>query len=159
MLALRRLAQVRAWPRHQPAQRVLTRPLVAGRRRYLTFRTFSSLPPSPAFDALRELARSPALVRAARACLGCAPSEPLEHATKFLDKPPLPLGASRSCTPPHQDQWYFAHVARSRQPSAAAMPAPEVSPELVSLWIPLDPVDESNGGLRYARGSHLPRRL
>ena len=158
MRALRSLVEVSTtWV---PPHRQTSPAPAAGRRRYLTFRTFRSLPPDPAFDALRELAHSPALVTTARARLGCPSSEPLEHATKFLDKPPLPTGASRSRTPPHQDQWYFSRIARQQsQMSGGTEPEPEALPQLVSMWIPLDPVDESNGGLRYARGSHLARRL
>lgn len=41
-------------------------------------------------------------------------------------------------TPPHQDGYYFCLA-----PSQA-----------VTLWLPLDPVSEENGCIRYTRGSH-----
>ncbi|MEX2561061.1 MAG: phytanoyl-CoA dioxygenase family protein [Pirellulales bacterium] len=49
-----------------------------------------------------------------------------------------PAGAS-SATPPHQDNYYF-----NLQP-----------PNVVTLWMALDPVDNENGCLRYVAGSHL----
>jgi phytanoyl-CoA hydroxylase len=46
--------------------------------------------------------------------------------------------ASGSPTPPHQDNYYF-----NLKP-----------PNVVTIWLALDPVDEENGCLRYVAGSH-----
>ncbi|MBI84606.1 MAG: phytanoyl-CoA dioxygenase [Planctomycetaceae bacterium] len=53
---------------------------------------------------------------------------------EWFNKPP----ASDHPTPPHQDNFYF-----SKQP-----------PDVITLWLALDPVDEENGCLRYVPGSH-----
>jgi phytanoyl-CoA hydroxylase len=49
-----------------------------------------------------------------------------------------PIG-THHVTPPHQDNFYF-----SLRP-----------PQVLTVWLALDPVDEENGCLRYVRGSHL----
>jgi phytanoyl-CoA hydroxylase len=56
------------------------------------------------------------------------------HEAEWFNKPPR-LGKP---TPPHQDGYYF-------------MLEPN---EAVTLWLALDPVDESNGCVRYVAGSH-----
>ena len=49
-----------------------------------------------------------------------------------------PIG-THHVTPPHQDNFYFC-----LRP-----------PQVLTVWLALDPVDEENGCLRYVRGSHL----
>jgi phytanoyl-CoA hydroxylase len=56
--------------------------------------------------------------------------------SEWFNKPP----ASGSPTPPHQDNYYF-----NLKP-----------PNVVTIWMALDPVDDENGCLRYVRGSHIP---
>ena len=53
---------------------------------------------------------------------------------EYFDKPP---GNNRP-TPPHQDGYYFC-----LRPNVAC-----------TVWIPLEPIDASNGALTYIRGSH-----
>ena len=65
-----------------------------------------------------------ALVGEAVTCLG----------PEWFNKPP----ASASPTPPHQDNYYFNLAP----------------PNVVTVWLALDPVDEGNGCLRYVAGSH-----
>lgn len=61
--------------------------------------------------------------------------EPVEaQPAEWFNKPP----ASASPTPPHQDNYYFNLVP----------------PNVVTIWMALDPVDEENGCLRYVRRSH-----
>lgn len=53
---------------------------------------------------------------------------------EYFDKPP----GKNHPTPAHQDGYYFC-----------------IRPNLAcTMWIPLEPVDESNGALSYVRGSH-----
>lgn len=59
----------------------------------------------------------------------CAAQEP-----EWFNKPP----GIEHPTPPHQDNYYFC----LRPPNVA------------TLWLALDPVDEENGCLRYVAGSH-----
>src|SRR5262245_35917991 len=54
---------------------------------------------------------------------------------EWFDKPP----GTHHVTPPHQDNYYFCLTP----------------PQVVTLWLALDHVDEENGCLRYVRGSHL----
>jgi phytanoyl-CoA hydroxylase len=56
------------------------------------------------------------------------------QAPEWFNKPP----GTAHPTPPHQDNFYF-----SLRP-----------PNVVTLWLALDEVDEENGCLRYVRGSH-----
>jgi phytanoyl-CoA hydroxylase len=58
----------------------------------------------------------------------------LAHGVEWFNKPPR-VG---KVTPPHQDGYYF-------------MLEPN---EAVTMWLALDPVDESNGCVRYIPGSH-----
>jgi len=53
---------------------------------------------------------------------------------EWFDKPP----GTVHFTPPHQDNYYF-----NLKP-----------PNVVTIWLALDPVDEENGCLRYVAGSH-----
>lgn len=60
----------------------------------------------------------------------CAPQEP-----EWFNKPPGVVHP----TPPHQDNFYFCLKP----------------PQVVTLWLALDEVDDENGCLRYVSGSHL----
>lgn len=53
---------------------------------------------------------------------------------EWFNKPP----ASASPTPPHQDNYYFNLAP----------------PNVVTVWLALDPVGDDNGCLRYVAGSH-----
>jgi phytanoyl-CoA hydroxylase len=55
-------------------------------------------------------------------------------APEWFNKPP----GSKSPTPPHQDNYYF-----NLDP-----------PNVVTIWLALDAVDDENGCLRYVAGSH-----
>lgn len=59
----------------------------------------------------------------------CAVQEP-----EWFNKPP----GTEHPTPPHQDNYYFC-----LRP-----------PNVVTLWLALDPADDENGCLRYVAGSH-----
>ncbi|MES2638675.1 MAG: phytanoyl-CoA dioxygenase family protein [Myxococcota bacterium] len=85
---------------------------------------------SPVYGQL--LAR-PELVALARACLGCEDVRFLSQ--RLIVKPP----EGRTPLPWHQD---FGH-------------SPLAEPRGALLWIALDDVDGSTGGLRYLSGSHL----
>jgi len=54
---------------------------------------------------------------------------------EWFNKPP----GTDHPTPPHQDNFYFCLKP----------------PQVLTMWLALDPVDEENGCLRYVRGSHL----
>ena len=54
---------------------------------------------------------------------------------EWFNKPP----GTNHITPPHQDNYYFCLTP----------------PNVVTIWLALDPVDEANGCLRYLPGSHL----
>jgi phytanoyl-CoA hydroxylase len=53
---------------------------------------------------------------------------------EWFNKPP----ESDSPTPPHQDNYYFNLAP----------------PNVATIWLALDPVDDANGCLRYVAGSH-----
>ena len=53
---------------------------------------------------------------------------------EWFNKPPQ----TEHPTPPHQDNFYFNLTP----------------PNVASIWLALDPVDEENGCLRYSPGSH-----
>lgn len=55
--------------------------------------------------------------------------------TEWFNKPP----GTNHATPPHQDNYYFCLTP----------------PQVLTMWLALDPVDEENGCLRYVPGSHL----
>ena len=62
--------------------------------------------------------------------------EPVEPVTpEWFNKPP----GTEHATPPHQDNYYLCYHP----------------PQVVTLWLAIDPVDEGNGCLRYLPGSHL----
>ncbi|MBS0206866.1 MAG: phytanoyl-CoA dioxygenase family protein [Planctomycetes bacterium] len=56
------------------------------------------------------------------------------HGAEWFNKPP----ATQHATPPHQDNYYFCLTP----------------PQVLTMWLALDPVDEENGCLRYLKGSH-----
>jgi len=61
--------------------------------------------------------------------------EPVEPITpEWFNKPP----GTDHATPPHQDNYYLCYRP----------------PQVITLWLALDPADEENGCLRYVRGSH-----
>ncbi len=79
----------------------------------------------------RDYMRHPAWNGLAEALIG----EPVEpHPPEWFNKPP----GSNSPTPPHQDNYYFNLTP----------------PNVLTVWLALDRVDEGNGCLRYVRGSH-----
>lgn len=57
------------------------------------------------------------------------------HGAEWFNKPPN----TNHITPPHQDNYYFCLSP----------------PQVLTMWLALDTVDEENGCLRYVRGSHL----
>ena len=59
---------------------------------------------------------------------------PIPHDIAYFNKPPI-IGEA---TPPHQDGYYF-HLTPC---------------EAMTVWLPLDDVDEDNGCVRYVSGSH-----
>ena len=62
--------------------------------------------------------------------------EPVESSEpEWFNKPP----GTEHATPPHQDNYYFNLVP----------------PNVLTIWMAVDPVEEVNGCLRYVRGSHL----
>lgn len=63
-------------------------------------------------------------------------AEPLQvEGAEWFNKPPH----TNHVTPPHQDNFYFCYEP----------------PQVLTMWLALDPVDEENGCLRYVPGSHL----
>ena len=83
----------------------------------------------PFFDAYRKNARWTEL---ATELIG-EPSA--SQQPEWFNKPPT----TNHPTPPHQDNFYFCLKP----------------PNVATLWLALDPVDEENGCLRYVPGSHL----
>lgn len=80
----------------------------------------------------RDYHRHPAWLELGRSLLG----EDVETmSVEWFNKPP----GTTSPTPPHQDNYYFNLAP----------------PNVVTIWLALDRVDEENGGLRYVAGSHL----
>lgn len=77
--------------------------------------------------------KDPRWVSTATALLG----EPAwARGAEWFNKPPN----TEHATPPHQDNYYFCLSP----------------PQVLTMWLALDTVDEENGCLRYVRGSHLP---
>src|SRR5438046_1088633 len=75
--------------------------------------------------------RHPKWVALAEALLG----EPVTvQEPEWFNKPP----GTNHATPPHQDNYYF-----NLKP-----------PQVLTIWLALDPVDEENGCLRYVAGSY-----
>lgn len=56
------------------------------------------------------------------------------HGTEWFNKPP----ATHHVTPPHQDNFYFCLKP----------------PQVLTMWLALDVIDDENGCLRYVPGSH-----
>jgi phytanoyl-CoA hydroxylase len=79
----------------------------------------------------REYTRNAAWSGLARALLG---EEAHAEEPEWFNKPP----GTNSRTPPHQDNYYFCLKP----------------PNVLTIWLALDPVDEENGCLRYVAGSH-----
>jgi len=86
----------------------------------------------PYFDEYR---RQPRWLALAEALLGeqAEADEP-----EWFNKPP----GTEHTTPPHQDNQYFNLTP----------------PQVLTMWLALDRVDEENGALRYVKGSHLRGR-
>lgn len=80
----------------------------------------------------RDCVRHPTWTRLAEALVG----ESVKcESPEWFNKPP----GTEHPTPPHQDNYYFCLVP----------------PNVVTIWLALDAVDEENGCLRYVVGSHL----
>lgn len=79
----------------------------------------------------RDFLDHPKLVSLAETLVG----EPVRGNTEWFNKPPN----TQHPTPPHQDNFYFCLIPCN----------------VVTLWLPLETVDEENGCLRYVTGSHL----
>lgn len=61
--------------------------------------------------------------------------EPVEVlGVEYFNKPPK----TKHETPPHQDNYYFCLAP----------------PQVLTIWVALDNIDEENGCVRYVRGSH-----
>ncbi len=79
----------------------------------------------------REYTQQPQWLALARALVG---EEVVVQEPEWFNKPP----GTPSPTPPHQDNYYFCLKP----------------PNVVTIWMALDSVDEENGCLRYVAGSH-----
>lgn len=79
-----------------------------------------------------ELRKRDDFTKLAAGLFGCAG---VSQGVEWFNKPPR----ASSPTPPHQDGYYFM-----LQPN-----------EALTMWFALDPIDTTNGCLRYVRGSHL----
>lgn len=80
----------------------------------------------------REYYQHPVWTELAAALVG---EDVVSMGPEWFNKPP---GTSKH-TPPHQDNYYFCLAP----------------PHVVTIWMALDDVDDSNGCLRYVSGSHL----
>ncbi|MFO0875858.1 MAG: phytanoyl-CoA dioxygenase family protein [Gemmataceae bacterium] len=80
----------------------------------------------------REYARHPRWAALATTLLG---EEATALEPEWFNKPP----GTNHPTPPHQDNYYFNLTP----------------PQVLTIWLALDPVDDANGCLQYVRGSHL----
>ncbi len=98
------------------------------RSRPETLKQLQHMGRDPFFDAYR---RQPKWLALAQALLG---EEARAEEPEWFGKPP----GFPSPTPPHQDNYYF-----NLKP-----------PNVLTIWMALDPVDEDNGCLRYVAGSH-----
>ena len=93
-----------------------------------TLKQLQGMAVDPFFEAYRQNRR---WIDLAEAILG----EPVEAGEpEWFNKPPK----TEHVTPPHQDNYYF-----NLNP-----------PNVLTIWVAIDPVDEENGCLRYVRGSH-----
>lgn len=79
----------------------------------------------------RDYRNHPRWIALARALLG---EEVEAQEPEWFNKP----AGTESPTPPHQDNYYF-----NLKP-----------PNVLTIWVPLDPVDAENGCLRYVAGSY-----
>jgi len=93
-----------------------------------TLKQFHNMDVDPFFKAYRSNRR---WLDAAEALLGEAAES---QGSEWFNKPP----GTEHPTPPHQDNYYFKYVP----------------PQVLTMWLALDPADEENGCIRYARGSH-----
>jgi phytanoyl-CoA hydroxylase len=83
----------------------------------------------------REYADHPRWKKLAERLLG---EEAISRGTEWFNKP----AGTNSPTPAHQDNYYFNFDP----------------PNVLTMWLALEDVDEENGCLRYVRGSHLQGR-
>ncbi|MCA9113553.1 MAG: phytanoyl-CoA dioxygenase family protein [Planctomycetaceae bacterium] len=98
------------------------------RQRPETLKQMQHMGTDPWFEAYT---RHPRWVELAAALLG----EPASaKSPEWFNKP----AGTEHPTPPHQDNYYFC-----LRP-----------PQVLTMWLALDPVDEQNGCLRYVSGSH-----
>ncbi len=123
--------------------------LVANVERYIR-EIVPTLPDSDAFyddrsnpETLKQLARMeqdpffadymqhPQWISTAALLLG---EDVRAHGSEWFNKPPR----TNHITPPHQDNFYFCLKP----------------PQVLTMWLALDTVDEENGCLRYVPGSH-----
>lgn len=79
----------------------------------------------------QEYLKHPRWSTAAEALLG---ESAWVHGAEWFNKPPH----TNHATPPHQDNYYFCLNP----------------PQVLTMWLALDNVDEENGCLRYLKGSH-----
>lgn len=98
------------------------------RARPETLKQLQHMGQDPFFEAYR---RHPRWIELARTLLG---EEVESQEPEWFNKP---AGTSHP-TPPHQDNFYFCLKP----------------PQVVTIWLALDRVDEENGCLRYVEGSH-----
>ena len=84
----------------------------------------------------RQMMTNPRWLELAQALLG----EPVvcQGGPEWFNKPP----SSEHATPPHQDNYYF-----NLKP-----------PQVLTIWVAIDPVDADNGCLQYLPGSHKQGR-
>jgi phytanoyl-CoA hydroxylase len=93
-----------------------------------TLKQLQHMSVDPFFEAYRQNRK---WLDLAEALLG----EPVEASEpEWFNKPP----GTEHATPPHQDNYYFNLVP----------------PNVLTIWMAVDPVDEENGCLRYVPGSH-----
>jgi phytanoyl-CoA hydroxylase len=99
------------------------------RSRPETLKQMQHMVPHDAY--FREYAQHPKWLGLGAALLG----EPVESmGPEWFNKPP----GTESPTPPHQDNYYFCLKP----------------PQVLTIWLALDVVDDENGCLRYVAGSH-----
>jgi phytanoyl-CoA hydroxylase len=84
-------------------------------------------------DFFKEYLHHPLWRAAAEGLLGEPAQAP--SGAEWFNKPPN----TQHATPPHQDNYYFCLTP----------------PQVLTMWLALDTVDEENGCMRYVRGSHL----
>jgi ectoine hydroxylase-related dioxygenase (phytanoyl-CoA dioxygenase family) len=99
------------------------------RSRPETLKQIQRMARDPFFDAYR---RHPRWLTLAESLLG---EKAMADEPEWFNKPPN----SKGTTPPHQDNYYFCLKP----------------PQVMTMWLALDVVDEENGCLRYIPGSHM----